>query len=167
MFENVTNEERLEIAARLYRAQCHFEDLRNETLRAKAQRLDEKLGGLQEHVTRYDLHEAERFLSQHGFGRDAATQSIATVDDEWEDEWTKVDDALPAIPDVAQSVKVSVKLDVDDTPRDAFYLRQVGSLSCPGPGFALAVPIRDINNRVIGTGSSSPLKPTHWRLRDE
>jgi hypothetical protein len=92
------------------------------------------------------------------------TQDLKAL--EAQDEWTSVDDALPTIPEGEQSVKVSVKLAAGDTPMNAFYLRQVGLLSCPGPGFALDFPIVGHNNRVIGKGSSSPLAPTHWRLRD-
>jgi hypothetical protein len=80
--------------------------------------------------------------------------------------WTSVDDALPTISDGEQSVKVSVKLAADDTPVNAFYFREVGTLSCPGPGFALEVPVVDLKNRVIAKSSSSPLAPTHWRMRD-
>ncbi|HDR9473277.1 hypothetical protein [Burkholderia multivorans] len=163
--DEVRKEERLEIDTRLYRAQCHFEDLRNEQLHTKAKMLGEKFGGMQEHVTRYDLNEAEAFLTRHGFGRDASARS-ATVTDEWGDDWTSIDDALPTIPDGHQSVKVSVKLALGEAALDAYYLRHVGLLSCPGPGFALEVPITDINGRVIGTGTSSPVAPTHWRPRD-
>lgn len=166
MFEEVTEEERLEIDTRLYRAQRHFEDTRNAALYAKAQRLGEKFGGMLAHVTRYDLNEAEAFLTQHGFGRDTTRQPIAAAE-EREDEWTSVDDALPTIPDGEHGVKVSVKLVEGEMPVNAFYLREVGTLSCPGSGFALEVPTKDINNRIIHMGSSSPLAPTHWRLRDQ
>jgi hypothetical protein len=130
-FDEVTNEESLDISGRLVRAQWHFEELRDEARRAKAQRLGETFGGMQERVTRYDLDEAERFLTRHGFGRDATTPSISAAD-EWQDEWTSVNDALLTIPEGVDSVKVSVKFATDETPIDAFYLRQVGTLSTPG-----------------------------------
>jgi len=163
-FDSVTDEERLDISRRLMRAQWHFEDMRDEVRRAKAQLLGEKFGGMQEHVTRYDLEQAEAFLTGNGFANDASAGS-APVTDEWEDDWTSVDDALPIIPEGHHSVKVSVKLAPGEAALDAFYLRHVGLESCPGPGFALEVPITDINDRVLGTGASSPLAPTHWRQR--
>ena len=75
-FDEVTNEERLDISGRLMKAQWHFEDLRNEQLHSKAQNLGEKFGGMQVHVTRYDLNEAEAFLKEHGFGKDASAGDL-------------------------------------------------------------------------------------------
>lgn len=81
-------------------------------------------------------------------------------------EWINVDEALPTIIDGDDSVNVYVKLAGTETPVKGLYLRKIGTLSYPGSGFALAeVPTKDINNRTIQLGSSSPLEPTHWRLR--
>lgn len=77
-----------------------------------------------------------------------------------------VQELLPDIPDGQDNVKVFVKLAADESSHAAFYHRWVGLVSCPDPGFALEVPILDIINRTISIGSSSPVEPTHWRLRD-
>ncbi|WP_321936374.1 hypothetical protein [Paraburkholderia sp. J8-2] len=158
MFDEVTQEERDEIGRRLHQAQLEFEREHKERLRSSAIQLGEKLDGT---YTRYDLNQANEWLEEHGFRR--AVPSLANDPD---GAWISVQEVLPVIPDGQDSVKVSVKFAPEESPHAAFYHRRVGLVSCPDAGFGLEVPIRDINNRTISSGSSSPVEPTHWRLRD-
>ncbi|MBJ9943183.1 hypothetical protein I7819_25235 [Burkholderia multivorans] len=167
-FEEVTSAERMEIASRLYRAQCYFEDQRNTKLKDKARRLDEKFGGMQELVTRYDLNAANEFLSDHGFGPKVDTPT-GSSSDEWENEWISVAIKLPEEPPVHKPSPVTVRFGDDDEAetRDAWYVNTHSSYNPKTvPCFVVIEQVVDALNPTARTERSVFVDPTHWRPRE-
>ncbi|WP_347467496.1 hypothetical protein [Burkholderia stagnalis] len=82
MANEVSHDARMKMGHRLMRAAWHFEETHNERARSKAVNLGEKIGGLQVHVTEYDMFAANEWLNSHGLRDEAAGQA---VEDEWSD----------------------------------------------------------------------------------